>query len=181
MISSTFHRGALLAKALIRSGNLVILSGCVRWFRAVIIKLVFGQAPGSQDFARSDDLAAFCHCSFGVGLFIRWWVAQSAFRFFGHFGKVRFEFRVGAFPSRRFIILASACCQFRRFPFRQSGYSSFGSNGCFWGWLALVSGCFGKTNPTSHAADASPRSVLTLFLAHPVFLVLTTSPRGERR
>lgn len=108
MIFSIFHRSALLARALIRTHNLIILLGRVRLLRAVIIALVFEHVLGNQGFTRSDNLTTFCVCKFGVGLFIRWRVVKSARRFSRRFRHSQVWSGVGAFPSCRFIILASA-------------------------------------------------------------------------
>jgi hypothetical protein len=55
-----FWAGALLASVLVRTNHLIIFSGCVPWFPALVIWPGFGHVPGSQGFARPGDLAIFC-------------------------------------------------------------------------------------------------------------------------
>ena len=65
------------------------------------------------------------------------------------------------------------------FSDRQSGYSSFSGNYRFWVRVFGFGGCSGQNRRTSHAPDASPRSVSTLFFAHSVFSVSWAGPRGK--
>jgi hypothetical protein len=83
------------------------------------------------------------------------------------------------FVHSRFILLASAGWRLDWFSGQQSDYSGFGSKSRFWVGVLLLAFVQGQIGPTSHAPDASPRSVSRLFFTLSVFPLSATGPRGK--